>query len=102
MNSCPYLVFCFSVPNKLTLTTLSFWQFYRSLGESNKQISTRILPKTHIHVICPPYEILLSETVGQSILERTNYGQTSLLEVLVHETKKYEDEPEDGNLMTFN
>ena len=42
-----------------------------------------------------------SETVGQSILERTNYGQTSLLEVLVHETKKYEDEPEDGNLMTF-
>jgi len=36
MNSCPYLVFCFSVPNKLTLTTRSFWQFYRSLGESNK------------------------------------------------------------------
>ena len=25
-----------------------------------------------------------------------------LLEVLVHETKKYEDEPDDGNLMTFN
>ena len=72
------------------------------VGESNKQISTRILPKTHIHVMCPLYEILLSETVGQSILERTNYGQTSLLEVLVHETKKYEDEPEDGNLMTFN
>jgi len=24
--------------------------------------------------------------------ERTNYGQTSLLEVLDHETKKYEDE----------
>ncbi|MGA8403932.1 MAG: hypothetical protein WB664_03875 [Nitrososphaeraceae archaeon] len=42
----------------------------------------------------------MSETVGQSILERTNYGQTSLLEV--HETKKYEDEPDDGNLMTFN
>lgn len=99
MNSCPYLVFCFSVPNannSLILAILSL------VGESNKQISTRILQKTHIHVICPPYEILLSETVGQSILERTNYGQTSLLEVLVHETKKYEDEPDDGNLMTFN
>ncbi|MGB8448426.1 MAG: hypothetical protein WCE25_01805 [Nitrososphaeraceae archaeon] len=82
--------------NSLILAILSL------VGESNKQISTRILPKTHIHVICPPYEILLSETVGQSILERTNYDQTSLLEVLVHETKKYEDEPDDGNLMTFN
>ncbi len=101
MNSCPYLIFCFSVPN-LRYQLSHLGNFYRSLGESNKQISTRILPKTHIHVICPPYEILLSETVGQSILERTNYGQTSLLEVLVHETKKYEDEPEDGNLMTFN
>ena len=90
------------MPNKLTLTTLSVWQFYRSLGESNKQISTRILPKTQIHAICSSYLILLLETVGPSILERTNYGQTSLLEVLVHETKKYEDEPDDGNLMTFN
>lgn len=97
MNSCPSAFPCQTYANKsLILAILSL------VGESNKQISTRILPKTHIHVICPPYEILLSETEGQSILERTNYGQTSLLEVLVHETKKYEDEPEDGNLMTFN
>ena len=100
MNRVHTFFSCFSMPNKQTLTILSFRQFYRSLGESNKQISTRILPKTHIHVICPPYEILLSDTVGPSILKRTNYGQTSLLEVLVHETRK--DEPEDGNLMTFN
>ena len=43
-----------------------------------------------------------NDTVGQSILERTSYGQTSLLKALVHETRKDEDEPEDGNLMTFN
>ena len=43
------------------------------LDESNRRISTMILLNAHFHTRHPPYEILLSDIEGRSILEGTNH-----------------------------